>query len=281
MKKILVIGIKGMAGHVIFKYLKNTAKYQVDGIARNIEASANVFNLDVSETEELKTIIKRESYDTVINCIGILNKDAEDHPAKAIWFNSYFPHFLEEITSDSTTKVIHISTDCVFNGKKGNYAETDNKDGEGFYAQSKALGELNNTKDLTIRTSIIGPDLNKNGIGLFNWFMAQTGEINGFTTAIWSGITTIELAKSIKFVIENPINGLVHITNGVAINKFDLISLFKAAFEKNTLAIRAYEGKTVNKSFQKSARLDYKVPSYEEMVHEMKNWIESEKIYSY
>src|SRR5690606_28762306 len=113
MKKILVIGIKGMAGHVIYNYLHKNENYDVFGIARNIVENEKEFSLDISDTIKLKKIIVDSQFDFVINCIGILNKDAEDHPSKAIWFNSYFPHFLEEITKESETKVIHISTDCV------------------------------------------------------------------------------------------------------------------------------------------------------------------------
>lgn len=282
MKKILVIGIKGMAGHVIFRYLKNQESYVVFGIARNIEESDRTFNLDVSETEKLKKILHDGQFDYVINCIGILNKDAEDHPSKAVWFNSYFPHFLEEITKNSNSKVIHISTDCVFNGKKGNYSENDVKDGEGFYAQSKALGELNNSKDLTIRTSIIGPDLNRNGIGLFNWFMAQNGQINGYSSAIWSGVTTLELAKAIDFVITNPVEGLVHLTNGIPINKFDLTNLFKDIWKKDNITINPYDGKVVDKSLQKSNKLTYEVSGYREMLTEQFEWMkEFSSLYNY
>lgn len=282
MKKVLVIGIKGMAGHIIFRYLKNLESYDVFGIARNIEGSDHIFNLDVSETGKLKEILNNSQFDYVINCIGILNKDAEDHPSKAIWFNSYFPHFLEELTRNSNSKVIHISTDCVFNGKKGNYSENDIKDGEGFYAQSKSLGEINNSKDLTIRTSIIGPELNINGIGLFNWFMAQDGNINGYSSAIWSGVTTLELAKAIDFVIKNPIEGLVHLTNGIPINKFDLTNLFKDIWKKDNITINSYDGKVVDKSLQKSNKLVYKVSGYREMLTEQFNWMkEFSSLYNY
>lgn len=273
MKKILVIGIKGMAGHVIYNYLKKTKNYKVFGIARNISETNKEFSLDVSDTDKLTEIVENHQFDFVINCIGVLNKDAEDHPSKAIWFNSYFPHFLEEITRESNTKVIHISTDCVFNGKKGNYAENDFKDGEGFYAQSKALGEITNNKDLTIRTSIIGPELNKNGIGLFHWFMNQSGEINGYTSAIWSGVTTLELAKAISHVIENPLRGLVHLTNGIPINKYELLNIFKEVSERDDVKIVPYSGKVVDKSLAKSEKLQYNVQDYKKMLQEQQEWI--------
>lgn len=280
MKKILVIGNKGMAGHVIFNYLDKNQDYQVFGIARNIPGNDRQISLDVSNTDKLKEIIVHHHFDVVINCIGILNKDAEDHPAKAIWFNSYFPHFLEEITQELNTGIIHISTDCVFNGKKGSYSENDVKDGEGFYAQSKALGEITNDKDLTIRTSIIGPELNQNGIGLFHWFMNQSGEINGYTSAYWSGVTTLELAKAIEYAIENPLQGLVHLTNGIPINKFDLITIFKEVWSKD-VAIIPYEGKQVDKSLQKSDRLHYDVKGYKEMLVEQSEWMkENNSLYN-
>ena len=281
MKKVLIIGIKGMAGHVIYNYLKNTKAFEVFGVARNITETDKEFSLDVSDTKRLAEIIKSNSFDYVVNCIGILNKDAEDHPSKAIWFNSYFPHFLEETTRETSTKVIHISTDCVFNGKKGNYSENDVKDGFGFYAQSKALGEIDNEKDLTIRTSIIGPELNKNGIGLFHWFMNQTGDINGYTSAIWSGVTTLELAKAIQYTIEIPIVGLVHLTNGQPINKFDLLSIFKEIWNTD-VNINAFEGKVVDKSLLKSTRFDYNVPSYQQMLKEQSEWMTKfSNLYSY
>ncbi|MBD8082312.1 dTDP-4-dehydrorhamnose reductase family protein [Chryseobacterium caseinilyticum] len=281
-KKILVLGIKGMAGHVIYNYLTKNSCLEVFGIARNVAEDKNLIALDVSDTTNLEKIIKDNNFDVVINCIGILNKDAEDHPAKAIWYNSYFPHFLEQITANSDTRIFHISTDCVFNGKKGNYAENDVKDGEGFYAQSKALGEIENKKDLTLRTSIIGPELNKNGIGLFHWFMNQTGEIKGYTSAIWSGVTTLELAKAVEYFIQNEQSGLAHLTNGIPINKYDLISLFKVIWEKNNTVILPYDEKKVDKSLKKSLVLPYSVPDYEKMLQEQYLWMmEHRNLYSY
>lgn len=278
MKKILVIGIKGMAGHVIFQNLPRLGSYEMFGIARNIENSTHLFDLDVSNVSDLEKIIKSNDFDAVINCIGILNKDAEDNPEKAIWFNSYFPHLLEKITKNSKTKVIHISTDCVFNGKKGNYTEEDFKDGIGFYAQSKALGEINNDKDITIRTSIVGPEINQNGIGLFNWFMNQgeNAQLKGYTHAFWSGVTTIELSKVIHDVIQKNITGLKEIAPSEKISKYDMLKLFNEIFKENQYQIEGYDGYQVDKSLV-SIRTDYQYPvsDYRQMFSEMKDWIES------
>jgi dTDP-4-dehydrorhamnose reductase len=281
MKKILVIGINGMAGHVIFKYLQEKNTNKVFGLARNIQPTESIFNLDVSDTVELIKIINSNNFDFIINCVGVLNKNAEDHPEKAIWFNSYFPHFLESITKDTNSKVISISTDCVFSGKNGKYIETDKKDGEGFYAVSKALGEIVNDKDLTIRTSIIGPELKKDGIGLFNWVLYQTGEINGFTNAYWSGITTLELAKFINKITSesNFPNGLIHLTNNVKINKYELLQIIIEVFELNDIVIKESGQYKVDKSFI-STRNDVEILSvtYREMILEMKTWMIKKQI---
>ena len=274
MKKILVIGIKGMAGHVIFNSLPKLGNYEVFGVARNVLSTNRIFNLDVSNTVELKKIIDLE-FDVVINCIGILNMDAEDNPHKAIWFNSYFPHLLESYTKNTKTKVISISTDCVFSGKKGNYTEMDFRDGEGFYATSKAMGELTNDKDLTIRTSIIGPELNKEGIGLFHWFMQQNDIVSGYSHAYWSGITTIELAKVINQTIQQEIKGLLIVAGSPKIDKYSLLKLFNSIFRNDSLIVTENSNYKVDKSMY-SSRVDfrYSMPTYEHMMQEMKLWID-------
>ena len=284
MKKILLIGIKGMAGHVIFNKFKDEYGFAAYGIARNIEPSENTFNLDVNNTDVLGQIITEHKFDVIVNCIGILNKDAEDNPDKAIWFNSFFPHYLEKITKNTATKVIHISTDCVFSGKKGNYTEEDFKDGVGFYAQSKSLGEIVNDKDLTIRTSIIGPELNENVIGLFHWFMSQPddSQLKGYSQAFWSGITTIELAKVVKWAIEENVVGLKQIAPHHKINKFDLLQLFNEIFRENKLTIIEDDHYKVDKSLLSTVtKYTYNVPEFREMLIEMKEWIKSKKIYKY
>ena len=278
--KILVLGTKGMAGHVVYEYFKQVDGYEVFGIARNIGDDENTINLDVSNTLKLKETILKHDFDYIINCIGILNKDAEDHPAKSIWFNSYFPHFLEESTTTLKTKIIHISTDCVFNGKKGGYTESDLKDGIGFYAQSKALGEIVNGKDLTIRTSIIGPELNAKGIGLFNWFMLKSSEevLTGYSQAFWSGITTLELAMVIKNVLSQNIVGLIEIAPKQKIDKYNLLLLFNHIYKNGEMEIKSDDKYRVDKSLV-SERKDfiYEVNDYDKMLRLQKNWMEKNR----
>lgn len=274
MKKVAVLGCKGMAGHVVKTYLESTGYYDVWGIARGIESGKNLINLDVSNTTELENIFNKGNFDVVVNCIGLLNKTAEDNPDLAVWFNSYFPHLLASYGEKYHFKLVHISTDCVFSGKEGGYKEDSFKNGIGFYAQSKALGEVINSKDLTFRTSIIGPELKQNGIGLFHWFMNQSGAISGYTEAFWSGVTTIELAKAIEQAIGQNITGLYQLVNNDKINKYDLLKEINTVFRDGKISITKNSSYKVDKSLLNSrGDFNYKVPTYSRMIKEMKNWV--------
>ena len=168
--KFLVLGCNGMAGHTISLYLKEQG-HDVFGFDRRESKYINNATGDARDIDFVRNLIVDGKYDTVINCIGILNQFAEENMALASFLNSYFPHFLAEVTDGTDTQVIHMSTDCVFSGKRGEYTEDDFRDGETFYDRSKALGELEDGKNITLRNSIVGPDINPNGIGLMNWFM--------------------------------------------------------------------------------------------------------------
>jgi dTDP-4-dehydrorhamnose reductase len=276
-RKVIVLGANGMAGHILTVGLKGDCAYEVISVARTKSVINPNVLMDISDFDSLATLIKNINADVIINCIGLLNKTAEDNSDQAILLNSYLPHFLESQTKNTNTKVIHISTDCVFSGEEGAYTEKSFKNGKGFYAQSKALGELENTKDLTFRTSIIGPELKINGIGLFHWFANQSGTINGYTNAYWTGVTTIELLNAIKTAITENLSGLYHLVNDCKISKFNLVTIFNEIFHKN-LIINPYLGYEVDKSLINTrSDFTFKVNSYEVMIYEMKNWIESNK----
>ena len=286
MKKILILGSGGMLGHIVYHFLKSLDKYTISDASFPHKANDDSYLLDVTNGEDLESIIYNTQPDIVINCIGILLKGSNENPSDAIYLNAYFPHQLSKLLFSYGGKLIHISTDCVFNGEIGGYIETDFKDARDIYGLSKALGEINNNHDLTLRTSIIGPELNKNGEGLFHWFMNQSGAVNGFTKMIWGGVTTLELAKVIESAIEQDITGLIHITNKEPISKFALISLFKEIWKTDHITIGKLPGKSVNKSL-KSCRDDfnYVIPSYRTMILELYQWMENyhclyENIYS-
>ena len=267
MKKVLLFGATGMAGHVVYYYLQSTGKYDISNVVYRTPLTEDSIIVDVTNRDAVADVVHRVHPEIIINCVGILIKGSREHPDNAILINAYFPHLLKRLSDEVGAKLIHISTDCVFSGKKGNYTEDDFRDADDVYGRSKALGEIINDKYLTIRTSIIGPELKINGEGLFHWFMHQHGEVNGFRTAIWGGVTTLELAKAIDFSLDNGIVGLIHLSNGLGISKFDLLNLFKEIWGKDTV-IKPYDGNGVDKSIEKSLRLDYEVPSYRQMLVE-------------
>lgn len=278
MKKILILGSAGMLGHMVYNYLVQLKKYDIVDASFNRKAYSNSYILDITDKLAVETFIKVQKPDLVINCIGVLIQGSQKDPSNAIYINSYLPHQLSKLMCDIGGKLIHISTDCVFSGKKGNYIETDFRDADDTYGRSKALGEVINNQDLTIRTSIIGPELKVNGEGLFHWFMKQTGEINGFTKAYWGGVTTLELAKIIDAAIEQKAIGLINISNGEKINKYDLLRIIQLQYQRNDVIINAVEGKHVDKSLN-TIRKDfiYEVPTYETMIEEQYNYMNVKK----
>ena len=276
--KILVLGCNGMAGHLISLYFKEQG-YDVIGFARSASKLLDKTIIgDASDMPFIKHILDVGNYDAVINCIGLLNQFAEENKAMAVLLNSYLPHFLVEITKNTRTKVIHMSTDCVFAGNNGPYYEDSFPNGATFYDRSKALGEINNNKDLTFRNSIIGPDIKETGIGLFNWFMKQENSIGGFTGAIWTGVTTYTLAKAMEAAIKENLTGLYNLVNNESINKFDLCSLFNKYFKARGIEIYPNDKLQLDKSLRRKRNdFSFTVPSYEQQIKEMREWIDAHR----
>ncbi len=275
--KFLVCGCNGMAGHTISLYLKEQG-HDVLGFDRQKSQYVNSFVGNAFDTEMLRKVITEGKFDSVINCIGILNQFADQNKALASFLNSYFPHFLAETTAGTDTQVIHMSTDCVFSGKRGSYTEDDFQDGETFYDRSKALGELNDDKNITLRNSIVGPDINPKGIGLLNWFMQQKGEINGFTKAMWTGQTTLQLAKTMEVAAREKAHGLYNTVPNHSISKHDLCGLFNHYLRGDSIKINPVEGVNADKSLKRTKfEFSYLIPDYEQMVAEMAEWIMKHK----
>lgn len=265
--KLLILGSDGMVGHVVRLYLMEHGH------------SVSCFD-DVDDLGGLEDELASGNYDAVINCTAIINQDAEADKVGAVKINSLIPHFLEAVTAGTDTVVVHRSTDCIYSGAKGEYTLSDWPDATSFYARSKALGELNNDKDITIRTSLIGPETEENGSGLFNWFYNQTGEVNGFANAIWTGLTTIEFAREIEWLLENKKHGIFQLVPDHAIGKYDLLLLFQKYYPGDR-KINRVENKRVDKSLVPVCG-GYAVPDYESMIAEMRRWIDSHKeLYRY
>ena len=272
-----ILGCNGMAGHIISMFLKEQG-HSVLGFARSKSKYVESIVGDAFDTELLRKIIIENEFDVVVNCIGMLNQFAEQDKASASFLNSYLPHFLAKITTDSVTQIIHISTDCVFSGKQGSYTEDAFCDGETFYDRSKALGELVDSKNLTLRNSIVGLDINPKGIGLLNWFMQQNGEINGFTKSIWTGQTTLQLAKTIEKAALEKAHGLYNAVPDHSISKYELVKLFNHYLRADTLKINPVEGLLADKSLIRTKyEFDYLIPNYEIMVAELAEWMINHK----
>lgn len=271
--KILILGGQGMAGHVIAAYFLNKPQYQVFYTSRDRNDPNGIY-LDVTHSKSLEELINTLKPDITINCVGILNEHASHNPTVAFQVNSLLPHQLAKLTERYQGKLIQISTDCVFSGEKGDYTETDFTDGTSIYAQSKQIGEIISDKHLTIRTSIIGPELKENGIGLFLWFMRQRGKIKGYENVLWNGVTTLELAKAIEEMIKNNVTGLYHLGSETKISKFMLLKLFQEVYEKKDVEIIPDDAIVLDRTI-KNTRTDfhYPVPSYQEMLLELRDWM--------
>lgn len=266
-----------MAGHTISLYLSEQG-HDVCGFDRQESKFIKSISGDARNSNLLSSIINDGKFDSVINCIGILNQFAEENKALATYLNSYLPHFLVDVTADMDTQVIHMSTDCVFSGKRGEYTESNFCDGETFYDRSKALGELNDNKNITLRNSIIGPDINTYGIGLMNWFMKQDGKINGYTKSMWTGQTTLQLAKTMEAAAISRAHGLYNTVPSCNISKYELVKLFNQYFRNNTLTINPIDGVIADKSLKRTRfDFDYLIPDYETMMSELADWVNRHK----
>ncbi|MCM3541151.1 dTDP-4-dehydrorhamnose reductase family protein [Priestia endophytica] len=272
--KLLILGGKGMAGHVITTYFTQKNHYEVLYTSRDPSDEASIY-LDVTNFKRVEEVIELTKPDIIINCIGLLNNQANNNPLLAFQVNSLLPHQLAKLVERHNGKLIQISTDCVFSGLEGDYTEDKIPDGTSVYAQSKHLGEIINNKHLTIRTSIIGPELKSEGIGLFLWFMNQSGEIKGYEKVLWNGVTTLELAKAIEEMIHNQVTGLYHLGSSKKISKYELLMLIQDTFRKNNVKIVRDQDIVLDRTI-KSTRTDFEyiVPSYEEMLISLREWIQ-------
>lgn len=241
--KILIVGASGMLGNALFRLFSSYADMQVFGTLRN-EGSKKLFEgrfhlnlisgVDVERADQLMRTIDEVRPNVVINCIGLVKQLSEaSDPLLAIPINSLLPHRMARICSMTGARFIHLSTDCVFSGSKGLYTESDQPDARDLYGLSKYLGEVSESNAITLRTSIIGHEL-QGAKSLIDWFLSQKSNIRGFRRAIFSGFPTVEIGKIIKdYVLANPsLNGLYHLSSD-PINKYDLLKMVAKEYKKN------------------------------------------------
>ena len=252
--------------------------HEVTGFSRRpISYARNILG-DALNEEDVRAALFADDFDAVVNCIGLLNQFAESDKAGAVFLNGYLPHRIASWLANRKTRLVHMSTDCVFAGNTGPYTEESFPDGRTFYDRTKAMGEVVDGKNLTFRNSIVGPDPNENGIGLFNWFMKQHGVIGGYTGAIWTGVTTLTLAKAMEQALKEGLSGLYNLVNNESISKYDLLSLFNRYFRAGSVDIRPDNRLQLDKSLR-HLRTDFsfEVPGYEQQVREMKEWVDAHK----
>lgn len=243
--KVLILGITGMLGHVVWRNLKKDLEVYgtVRGEKKDLiekyplfeDRNENIIDrIDALSEDTIDKAIEAANPDVVINCIGIVKqlKEAKD-PVLSIPINSLFPHILAKKCEGRNIRSIHISTDCVFSGKKGLYRETDICDAEDLYGRTKYLGEVNGSHCLTIRTSLVGREL-KGKRSLLEWFLAQKGQIRGYKRAIFSGLTTYTFVGILKEIIEKypKLSGIYHIASN-PINKYELLMRLKNIYQKD------------------------------------------------
>jgi dTDP-4-dehydrorhamnose reductase len=275
--KLLVLGGKGMAGHMITDYFSHHPEYDVVYTSRDQQDPKSIY-LDVRNGDQLKGVIHTIKPNIVINTIGLLKEEAAENLVEAIEVNSLLPHKLVKLMDSINGKLIHISTDCVFSGLRGDYVEDGITDGITVYSKTKSLGEFVNNRHLTIRTSIIGPELNRDsGSGLFEWLMRQKGEVKGYKNVIWNGITTLELAKVIDRIIKQDITGLYHLVSKDKISKLHLLKLIQQVFNKKDIEIIHADHPILDRSL-KNTREDfqYVAPNFKEMLVELNEWMQKQ-----
>jgi dTDP-4-dehydrorhamnose reductase len=273
MKKVLVLGSTGMAGHMIYHHLAGRTDFELSDISFRRKLHQGSIIVDVSDKDLLVKAVRNLKPQVVINCIGVLIKSSAADPANAVYLNSYLPHLLSSIAAEDGFILIHLSTDCVFSGLKGNYLTSDPRDAQDIYGMSKALGEVSGENILAVRTSIIGPELKENGEGLFHWFLTQAGPVEGYTESIWTGVTTLQLARGIEKFIDEGLTGLIHYTNGIRISKYDLLVIMKKFWNRNVEIVPA-PGKKVDKSLIPThPEITSDIPDYESMCRQLSDYM--------
>jgi dTDP-4-dehydrorhamnose reductase len=282
-QKILILGGTGMMGHLLLRYLSAFPEYDVAATARSLSDMGKHFPEDLLvrfhpdsvDTNHFDSVIRALALvkpDIVVNCIGIIKQlPLADDPLTAISVNALLPHQISLISRTAGARLIHISTDCVFDGKEGMYTENDQSNAEDLYGRTKFLGEVSYPHCVTLRTSIMGHEL-KGGYGLIEWFLSQTQKVRGFRKAIYSGFPTIELARIIHdYVLPNPeLTGIYHVSSE-PISKYDLLRLVAERYGKE-IEIEPYDDFVQDRSLSSvlfRETTGYHPPSWDKLVEMM------------
>lgn len=280
--KVLVLGASGLIGHTLIREL--SSDFNVIGtLHKSIDQYENSFfqkyqfiqNVEILNFEVLKGVIMAVAPDVILNCIGVTKrKISSNNFLNAMEVNACFPHKLAKYAASYKIRVIHFSTDCVFDGKKGNYTEADLTTAEDFYGRTKALGEIVNYDNcLTIRSSFIGQEL-FDKTELLDWFLSQEGRsIKGFKKTFYSGVSTIFMTKVIKEILSkhSALNGLYQLAPETPISKYELLNIAKEVYHLNVEIIpdtAHIHTPTLNASKFRN-KTGIKVPDWKEMMEQL------------
>ena len=264
--KIILFGSTGMLGNYVYKVLSE--KYIVITITRK------EFDIENDLWSKLDNLLEKEYNDvqTIINCAGVIPQNcATLDYKKYIRINTLFPHKLKELSTKYNYKFIHITTDCVYNGQKGNYIETDVHSETGIYGISKSLGEPEDA--CIIRTSIIGEEL-LNKRSLLEWLInQQNNKINGYANHLWNGVTCLTLSEIIKTIIEKNLfwEGVRHIYSPNTVSKYELCVYINEIYNLN-IAICKYETEIINKSLGSCYNMNFKIKKIENQIIDTFNY---------
>lgn len=279
--RILILGATGMLGYSIFSNLRNMGGFDVFGTVRNIQGkekyfegalSSLIFDVDVTKTTEIERAIASIKPDVVINCIGLIKQHSiSKQHVNAIEINTLLPHQIAHLCEQYSAKLIHFSTDCVFSGKEGLYTEESVPDATDLYGKTKCLGEVDYAPHLTLRTSIIGHELNSS-VSLIDWFLSQTGEVKGFSKAIFSGLPTCYIAKLLaeNILISPEVTGLYHLSVA-PIDKYRLLKLVAETYCKKVI-INEFTDFEIDRSLNSSKliqKLGLVLPSWPSLIDYM------------
>jgi dTDP-4-dehydrorhamnose reductase len=279
--RILVLGGDGMLGHQLLAHLEPRHDVKVT-LRQDIAAYASygLFNphnsyggIDVPPLERLAEVVTDFGPDAVVNCVGIVKqRPSAKEIIPSLEINALLPHRLADLCKGVNARLVHLSTDCVFSGRKGNYVENDTSDAEDLYGRSKFLGEVHESNCLTLRTSIIGRELARHQ-SLLDWFLAQKGTVRGFRRAIYSGLTTLEMSRIIENMITNhpEASGVYHVSSA-PINKYELLLLFREQLGHNVEIVpddTFHCDRSLN-SARFRAAFNYSPPSWPAMIEELR-----------
>jgi len=282
--RLLIVGITGMLGNTLFRYFSQQPGIEVYGTVRDGRTKARfdpahydaiIDGVDADHFDSITSAFAQTKPDVVINAVGLIKQlQSSKDPLSTLPLNALFPHRLARLCAVAGARLIHISTDCVFNGGAGNYIETDIPDAIDLYGRSKLLGEVDYPHAITLRTSIIGHEL-ASANGLIGWFLSQQGTTRGYTRAIFSGFPTVELARIIEHhVVPRPeLHGLYHVAS-TPISKHDLLQLTAATYNK-VIEIIPDDTIVVDRSLnadQFNKATGYLPPSWPKLVRAMKNF---------